>query len=189
LVLAKTKQKAEQDALNLSQTLKRLGFVINEKKSVLTPHQETTFLGFTINSVTMSIGLTKEKKQKTLTSLQAFESTGRRTIRDLAKLIGTLNALSPAMNYSSLFIRELIFIKNQAMNKTNGNRDATTPETNNLTPQAWNDRRWWTDKLQNFNGKQCHLPKPTLTIATDASDFGWGAYLIDGQTLKEAIRG
>lgn len=60
-----------------------------------------------------------ETKNKTLTLLETFSNVRRRTIRDLAKFIGNLNALSPAINYSPLFINKLIFIKNTAMNKIN----------------------------------------------------------------------
>jgi hypothetical protein len=50
-----------QMAINL---LESLGFITNTEKSVLTPTWIITFLGFTINSITMLFILPSEKKKK-----------------------------------------------------------------------------------------------------------------------------
>ena len=41
-----------------------MGFVVHPEKSVLVPSQEIEYLGFIINSVTMTVRLTTEKKKK-----------------------------------------------------------------------------------------------------------------------------
>ena len=50
--------------------LQHLGFIINWKKSVLTPVQEIEFLGLTINSVTLELSLNKTKTQKVVSERQ-----------------------------------------------------------------------------------------------------------------------
>ena len=50
--------------------LQHLGFIINWKKSVLTPVQEIEFLGLTINSVTLELSLNKIKTQKVVSERQ-----------------------------------------------------------------------------------------------------------------------
>ena len=60
-----------QMAVNL---LKALGFIINLDKSILTPTQVITFLGFTINSITMRFTLPSEKVQKLLTLCRQIPS-------------------------------------------------------------------------------------------------------------------
>ena len=44
--------------------LQNLGFTIHPTKSILTPTQRVTFLGFVIDSVQMSLETTEEKKRK-----------------------------------------------------------------------------------------------------------------------------
>ena len=46
--------------------LQHLGFVINLKKSVLTPSQQIEFLGLTIDTYTMTVALTEEKMEKAI---------------------------------------------------------------------------------------------------------------------------
>ena len=50
--------------------LQHLGFVINQKKSLLTPVQEIEFLGMEINSVSMTLTLPQEKVNKLLQQYQ-----------------------------------------------------------------------------------------------------------------------
>ena len=50
---------------NIEQTiflLRSLGFVIHHNKSVLRPTQQIEFLGFVLNSIDMTIALTKHKR-------------------------------------------------------------------------------------------------------------------------------
>ena len=46
--------------------LQHLGFVINLRKSVLTPSQQIEFLGLTIDTYTMTVALTEEKMEKAI---------------------------------------------------------------------------------------------------------------------------
>ena len=50
--------------------LQQLGFVMNWKRSLLTPVQEIEFLGLKIDSVNLEISLTEEKNQKVKTICQ-----------------------------------------------------------------------------------------------------------------------
>ena len=46
------------------QLLLSLGFTINTEKSVLAPTQHLEFLGFILDSISMTITLTEKRKQK-----------------------------------------------------------------------------------------------------------------------------
>ena len=50
--------------MRVADVLMDLGFIINWEKSEIGPSQDITFLGFTINSNTMRIGLPCEKRRK-----------------------------------------------------------------------------------------------------------------------------
>ena len=57
LLLVETKAAASQQMLLLLDLLEALGFCVNYNKSVLEPAQEIEFLGFLVNSESMSIAL------------------------------------------------------------------------------------------------------------------------------------
>ena len=48
---------------NTIELLQNLGFTIHPTKSVVTPTQRITFLGFVIDSIQMTLEITREKEQ------------------------------------------------------------------------------------------------------------------------------
>ena len=87
----------------MAELFDRLGFVVHPDKSVLIPTQEMTILGFVINSRKMSIKLTpqKEKNLKRLVNQLFFMKSP--SIRFLAKVIGTIVSVFPAVKYAPLY--------------------------------------------------------------------------------------
>lgn len=61
LIKSETKELAQIHIAITVNLLSSLGFVINEDKSLYEPTQELEFLGFLVNSVTMSLYLPKDK--------------------------------------------------------------------------------------------------------------------------------
>ena len=61
LILAKTLEEAESHLNTIIYLLEHLGFVINQKKSTMTPSTIIEFLGMIINSREMTISLPQEK--------------------------------------------------------------------------------------------------------------------------------
>ena len=85
--------------LNISgtQTLfTRLGFVINVEKSCFIPAQKITFLGFVLDSVSMTIALTEDKKDKVKANCKALLPQTNITITELAQLVSTLELRTDA---------------------------------------------------------------------------------------------
>ena len=87
----------------MAELFDRLGLVVHPDKSVLIPTQEITILGFVINSRKMSIKLTpqKEKNLKRLVNQLFFMKSP--SVRFLAKVIGTIVSVFPAVKYASLY--------------------------------------------------------------------------------------
>ena len=80
--------------LNISDTqtlFTRLGFVINVEKSCFIPAQKMTFLGFVLDSVSMTIALTEDKKAKVKASCKALLPQTNTTITDLAQSLAHLS--------------------------------------------------------------------------------------------------
>ena len=73
-----------------------LGFLVHPDKSVFMPQHELVFLGFLLNSLTMTISLTPEKINNFLEVEKQFKPANKYTIRQVAKLVDMLIAYSVA---------------------------------------------------------------------------------------------
>ena len=94
-------------ASNINDTVdlfNKLGFVVHPEKSVLKPTQEIEFLGFIINSLTMSVRLSASKSTKVQTACQNLLDSKHITIRDMAHVIGLLVCLASLQYNSGNFI-------------------------------------------------------------------------------------
>ena len=70
-----------------------LGFSINYAKSASTPSQQLEHLGFLLDSANMTVSLTQNKREKLKNKCIHILNDERNTIRDVAKLIGILEAI------------------------------------------------------------------------------------------------
>ena len=148
--------------------LTSLGFTIHKEKSITTPTQIITFLGFTINSIT---SLPPEKVTKILTLCRQFFTAEMVSLRLLAQLLGLLESHRPAIWKAPLHFRHLQAQLIQDLQKHNLQYDIWTP----LTQASKTELKWWLTNLQQLNGSQIAAPPPDITIFTDASKKGWGA--------------
>ena len=85
-----------------------LGFKIHPEKSVTLPSQCIEFLGFLLNSVSMTVTLTPKKKQKLRQLCQRFLRPNTLfTIRQVASLIGSLVSSFPGVEFGPLHYRSI----------------------------------------------------------------------------------
>ena len=145
-----------------------LGFIVHNEKSVFIPSQEVTFLGFLLNSVTMTISLTPEKVTHFLESEDKFRKGVHITIREVAKFVGTLIAYSVAIPLGLLYTRILEREKIDALRLNKWNFYAKMM----LSNECFEDINWWKKHLHLSVPVQ--REPPTVTITTDASFTGWG---------------
>ena len=162
-----------RNVLDTVETFDSLGFVIHPDKSVTSPSQEVIILGFVINSVTMTIRVTNEKKAKIKTILLvAISNPVDIPIRQVAKIIGSLVSSLPGVQYGALYYRYLEMDKTSALKIAKGNFDA--PMT--ISKEGLEELRWWADQIDaSFNYLQ--FPPFDIIIYSDASLQGWGAVL------------
>ena len=153
-------------------SLRSLGFIVNEKKSIFVPTQQITFLGFALNSVDMTISVPPYKVEHVI--LKIREILGRRfpKIRDVASVIGLLVSCELALPYGPLFRRTLENEKNEALAQNDGNFEAIM----SISTQATSDLHWWIENLP-LSAAPMHRHAPDFTLETDASSQGWGAHL------------
>ena len=102
-----------------------LGLVTHPEKSVLEPTQQITFLGFQLNSLTMTISLTPEKAFKVKDACQNLLTNASPTIQEVSQVLGLLTSSMPGVMYGPLHYRWLDIDKSQALHLLKGDFDKT----------------------------------------------------------------
>lgn len=147
-------------------------------KSSVLPAQQITFLGFVLNSVSMTITLTEDKKAKVKASYKAMQHKHEVVITELAQLVGTLVSSLPGVQCGKLHYRNLEIAKNLALRGHKGNYEARL----SLSPSVREELVWWIENVDKAFNPISH-GNPDIEIRMDASKKGWGAYL-DGDTTQ-----
>ena len=152
--------------------LRSLGFTINLIKSCLTPSQCCEFLGMVINSVSMTISLPEKKIEKLIVLCREMIEEKIVSLRKLAKIIGKLQATSPAIPEASVQLRDLQqnLIKDQ---RTPLNYESLTI----LSKGGIAELRWWIQNLRIVRGANIRTEPPQMEKSTDASMKAWGAHV------------
>lgn len=156
------------DTYNL---LLALGFQISEEKSITKPTKILEHLGFILNSVNMTVSLTKEKIENIRLLSQNALDNKTCTIREAAQLIGTYVSCSVGVPYGPLFYKQLEIDKIGALKNSKGDFQAYM----HFSKAAREDIKWWLGDHQRFT-KKIVQSNPDFTLTTDASLQGWGAH-------------
>lgn len=169
LCLGNTYQDCLENAQETIACLTKLGFIINYKKSSLTPSQTCQFLGFILNSKKMQLELPTKKRQGIFEQTIQIKNVDKIRIRDLARYAGTLTAACPAVSYGWAHTKAIERAKYLALLDSK-NYDCRMKVPTNL----YEDLAWWEKNIM-----YTHNPIRTymyiLEIFTDASTTGWGA--------------
>lgn len=147
----------------------KLGFPIHYEKSVLVPAQILTFLGFVLNSVTMTVQLTTERKEKLKNACLKLIEKDTCKIQNLAEVIGLIVSSLPGVEYGPLHYRSLERDKTNALRENKGNFGASMT----LSLEAKSEIHWWLSNVD-LSFKYISHGEPVCHIQTDASTHGWG---------------
>lgn len=148
-----------------------LGFNVSKEKSVTQPTQVLEHLGFVLNSINMTVSLTREKIDSITRLAQDILHRPTCSIREAAQLIGTLVSSSPGVEYGPLFYKQLEIEKIDALKKHKGSFEVQMQ----FSELARSDIHWWAEKSW-FYVKTISHGNPHFKMTTDASLEGWGAY-------------
>ena len=171
LLLGDNELECKTNTITTVNLLRHLGFTISPDKSVFTPCQEITFLGFILNSIDMTITLTSDKKNRIMQFCIDIINKPNISIRTLSCFIGNLVAAFPAVPYGRLFYRELECTKISALSTHKGNFDISIC----INAACIDEICWWKDNIMG-TFKYINPPPITLVIFTDASTLGWGIH-------------
>jgi hypothetical protein len=169
--MAESAQLALQHAATALNLLEGLGFVVNYPKSLLTPSHQIEFLGFVVNSASLTLSLPKYKIKKVLQNCQQLLDNPVTLVRELSKFLGLLSSSIQAVFPAPLHYRYL-----QQANNFVLKRQKSYEALVNLDSEALQEVQWWKNNLVAWNEKALLQQATDLTIETDASLQGWGAH-------------
>ena len=147
-----------------------LGFVIHPTKSVLIPSKTITYLGFVINSQSMTVTLPQSKIVQIKEVCTNLCNNNKVLIRNVASTIGFIVSTFPAVKFGPLNYRALEHDKIEALKCSQGDYNHRMV----LSKAAYEDLRWWITSISNACNNIC-VSNPDSVITTDASSLGWGA--------------
>ena len=168
-----TCQKCVENVVTTVKIFDNVGLIPHPQKSVLIPAQEIVLLGFVINSISMTIKLTVEKKEKIKILITQVKNSGQHvSIRLVARLIGCLVASLPAVMHGALYYKYLEKEKIVALHSCKGNFDGVML----LSGNAMAELNWWSNNIDiSFN--RIRSPPVDIVLHSDASLQGWGAVM------------
>lgn len=149
--------------------LRSLGFIVHPSKSVLHPTQRIQYLGFIIDSVSMTVTLTPERVESVKQSCSEALKSRVLSVRTLAQVIGKIVASFPAVKHGPLHYRHLDWDKTEALKMHKGNFDCPV----RLSEAAKTELEWWLSNITHASN-DISLTDPDITVFSDASDEGWG---------------
>ena len=105
--------------------------------------QVLTFLGFVLNSVDMTVSLTREKIQHIKVECEKMLELTDLPIWELASFIGLLVSSFSGVLHGPLFYRHLEIYKITALRQNIGNDNAHV----RLSQESVSEIRWWYDSI------------------------------------------
>ena len=112
--------------LNIHDTatwLMKFGFVIHPTKSVLIPIQDINFVGFCLNLTRIEVCLPQDKSLAIQEGCDSLTANPHPTIREVARVIGSLVASFPAAPFGKLYYRSLEMDQIKALSNAKGKFD------------------------------------------------------------------
>lgn len=170
LLMADSRETFGRHMRILTDTLQQLGFILNQGKCVQEPQQRIEFLGFCVDSRTMTLSLPQPKVAKIEKECRHLMNQGQTTARQLAHTIGLLNATSPAILPARMHYRGLQRLKHKII-QTFGHFEGRM----SLNEECQGDLSFWIHHLSQVNGRAIQFRAAEITISSDASREGWGA--------------
>ena len=165
------KNECIQNVIETAKLLLKLGFVIHPEKSQFEPSQKLVYLGFILDSQKMTVKVTPEKAAKIKQKCKLLHGKANPSIRQVAKVIGTLVSACQGVKHGPLYFRQLENEKIVALKNHKGNFDAKMT----ISEKGRADLAWWITHIDESD-KPVALPAPDIILESDASLSGWGGY-------------
>ena len=148
-----------------------LGITLNTKKSVLTPVRRLIYLGFVVDSESMTFSVDSDKLKGIQRICRRLISRKSASARDLAHILGKISSMSNALLPWRLRTRAMLISKNQVLRATK-NWDFSFPIGDNVLAEL----EFWLTNIKFYNGSPILHEPPNWTITSDSSALGFGGH-------------
>lgn len=169
-LLGDSYKECKENVSDTVELMSDVGFMIHEKKSVLIPTKNLTFLGNNIDSENMIVTLPAEKVESVVKACKELYNMFQARIRQVARVLGLMVSSFSAVEYGPLFYRRIESEKTAALQQKKGDYDTHMVVSTAIKQELL----WWIENLPTQKRKICH-GNPDLVITCDASNQGWGA--------------
>ena len=176
IIAVKGEQRASDESVRVRYELQCAGFVTHIEKSQWIPSRSLEWLGFIVDLDKGEFSVPQNKLDALKCQLQAISKVPGVPARQLASVIGRIMSMSLALGpVTRLMTRKLYFLLNQ---KT------AWCQYLPLSLDAKQELAFWLERITEFNGQNI-WPKPSAmrVVYTDASDTGYGGYLVEHGNL------
>ncbi|XP_064076265.1 uncharacterized protein LOC135194585 [Vanessa tameamea] len=168
LIVNQNRSKLCLQASEAVRHLEDLGWILNYKKSILTPTQDLEYLGIRWQTLENRMSL----PEKRISSLKATinQSLLKRqiTLRELQSVLGQFNFANFVIPRGRLHCRQAQILLRH-FNKKQPRQRKSIPHV------VYQEMRWWLGATH--RSSIIHKKPVTHFLTTDASDLGWGAHL------------
>ena len=173
LMLHMVRESLRRDTRMVLKLLLKVGFIPSREKSEVSPSQDFVFLGYRFNTVLGIVLPPEDKFVKAQDLALAFINMSQVQVRWFLRFLGYLNSLADVVPLGRLHIRPLQMFLLSNWVPASRDWEAVLPLTQSVKDFA----SWWTLRDNVLAGVPLRRPSPTMTLYTDASMTGWGAYL------------
>ena len=184
LIIASSRNECIQHLNITIALLTSLGFIINEEKSCLVPSREILFLGFILDSRSMTVKIAANKCNDIIAKCNALLVSDRSSIRQVSSTIGLLKSVSRAVLQTNLFCRHLQAAQIRALAKDN---DFNAMMTLSVLPRE--ELSTWVRSINIWNGRPILPPPVDFVMQTDASLQGWGGGAFEPACKRPVVSG
>ena len=175
LIYGRTPELVQGYVKHTLRVLQEAGFTISYKKSALEPSKVITYLGFLIDSSTLTLTVPPSKSADLQQMVQTTLKVSEITIRKFAGVLGRLAATDPGNDRAKVLIKPLQRVKQTALTASYRNYEAVM----SLSTATKVCLREWVSHLPLAKSVYADL-RPQIVVYTDSSKVGWGAYWVQG---------
>ena len=169
---AKDPDSCARDVQKLINLVEKLGWIVNLKKSELSPTQDLEFLGYRFN-LREGLVYPNQKKLNKFKILAVSILQGHTTTpRKLMSLIGVMASMEKTVPSGRIHMRPF-----QWFLKTNWHFPQSLDKVVPVSQLIKDHLAWWMDPQNLLKGSNLHQKEHNVLMFTDASEKGWGAHL------------
>ena len=145
------------------------GLLVNEDKSHWHPMQVGEWLGFVINTITVSFHIPERKVEKLKSLLGSVIGDTSSSYRELARIAGSIISVALAVGPISRLLTRQMYLAIESR--------SAWDHTLRFSPALLEELRFWYSNIDSFNGYSLRPPPDSSTVIfSDASDVAFGGF-------------